>query len=213
MDAPKTLAYESERNARLALLSQPHARPLASLVEKIRQAKGPGYRVPYFDPLDGGVNASILFLLEAPGPKAVASGFVSRDNPDETAKNFYLLNKAAGIDRRTTIVWNAVPWYIGSGAKIRAATKDDVRQADAWLEELLNRLSQLRKVVIVGKKALHTKATVRKLCPTVRVFEMPHPSPMFINRSPENRLKALSALLEIARPNSSVGSVVNGISI
>jgi hypothetical protein len=51
---------------------------------------------------------------------------------------------------------------------------------------------------------------VDKLCPTVRVFEIPHPSPIFMNRSLENWLKALSAVLEIARPNSSVGSVVTG---
>ena len=40
--------------------------------------------IPHFDPLDGGSNAQVLFLMEAPGPKASASGFVSRNNPDET---------------------------------------------------------------------------------------------------------------------------------
>jgi hypothetical protein len=61
---------------------------------------GPDHAIPYFDPLDGGVGASVLFLLEAPGPRAVASGFISRDNPDETAKNFHEFNAAAGLARR-----------------------------------------------------------------------------------------------------------------
>ncbi len=73
--------------------------------------------VPHFDPLDGGINARVLFLLEAPGAKAVASGFVSRNNPDETARNFFDLNMAAGIARRDTVCWNVVPWYIGTGTK------------------------------------------------------------------------------------------------
>jgi hypothetical protein len=48
--------------------------------------------VPDFDPLDGGVNAQVLFLLEKPGPmaaedgKRAGSGFISRDNDDGTAE-------------------------------------------------------------------------------------------------------------------------------
>jgi hypothetical protein len=68
-----------------------------------------GFDVPDFDPLDGGVNAACLFVLEAPGSRAVGSGFVSRDNPDETAKNWMLLNHAAKMDRRRVAVWNIVP--------------------------------------------------------------------------------------------------------
>lgn len=88
MDAPRTLASEGERAARTALLELPHARDLARFVERTRHAKGAAYGIPDFDPLDGGTAAHVLFLLEAPGPKAVISGFVSRNNPDETARNF-----------------------------------------------------------------------------------------------------------------------------
>ena len=51
---------------------QSHVEPLADLVAAIRQAKGPEYDVPDFDPLDGGIAAEVLFLLEAVGPKAVS---------------------------------------------------------------------------------------------------------------------------------------------
>lgn len=194
MDAPKTLASESERAKRSALLSQPHIENLARLVARMRKTKGPGYEIPDFDPLDGGTDAQVLFLLEAPGPKATASGFVSRNNPDETAKNFFLLNAEAGIDRSRTVIWNAVPWYIGSGKKIRPAQPDDVREADDWLVELLTALHRLRFVVFVGQKALHARHIVQAAHPGVEVMGMPHPSPMFINRAPGNRKRVLAAL-------------------
>ncbi|MGH7717468.1 MAG: hypothetical protein ACREON_01305 [Gemmatimonadaceae bacterium] len=65
---------------------------------------GPEARVPDFDPWDGGTDAEVLYLLEAPGGKAVESGFISRNNPDETARNFFELNRAAGIPRQRTVI-------------------------------------------------------------------------------------------------------------
>lgn len=186
-DAPKTLASEAERTQRATLLTQPHVQPLARLVQKMRDARGEGFAIPDFDPLDGGVGARLLFLLEAPGPKAVQSGFVSRNNPDETARNFFLLNAEAGIDRRLTAIWNAVPWYIGSGTRIRPADRSDVRSADTWLAELLVTLKVLRIVVLVGRKARHAETVVRVSRPDVLIETMPHPSPMYVNRSPGNR--------------------------
>src|SRR5262245_33198532 len=58
-------------------LNDPHVRPLMELVRYLRSR---GLDVPNVDPNDGGVNAQVLILLETPGPKAVASRFVSRDN-------------------------------------------------------------------------------------------------------------------------------------
>ncbi len=97
-DRPKSLGDPDERLARSALLRLPHVAALTDFVNRLRQAMGPQYGIPYFDPLDGGISAKILYLLEAPGPRAVDAGFISRNNPDETAKNFYLLNEEAGID-------------------------------------------------------------------------------------------------------------------
>lgn len=198
VDAPKTLASEAERAARTALLSRPHIEDLARFVERMRKAKGPSCRIPHFDPLDGGIAAQVLFLLEAPGPKAATSGFVSRNNPDETAKNFFQLIDEAGIDRRRTVMWNAVPWYIGTGPKIRPAKRDDVREADEWLKELLGTLRQLRIVVFVGQKALHARGVVRDCRPDVEIMTVPHPSPMFINRAPGNRARVVAAFQELA---------------
>ena len=48
------------------MLSLPHMLPLRDVVESLRNEMGPEYGIPHFDPLDGGINAQVLFLLEAP---------------------------------------------------------------------------------------------------------------------------------------------------
>ena len=159
---------------------------------------GPGYEVPYFDPSDGGVYADCLFLLEAPGQKAVKSGFISRNNADETAKNFFLLNSEAGIDRERTIVWNIVPWYVGSGTKIRPANAIDLSTAAPAVTTLLALLPRLHSIVLVGRKAASARSAITALAPGAKLYSIPHPSPMFVNRSPTNRHLLLVALQQIA---------------
>jgi uracil-DNA glycosylase len=173
--------------------------PLSALVEAIRSETGRGIQVPHFDPSDGGIAARCLFLLEAPGPKAVRSGFVSRNNPDETAKNFFELSHAAGIMREHTVLWNIVPWYIGSGAKIRSAARADIKAAHPYLTRLLAALPRLEVVVLVGRKAELAEAEVLRCMQFLKVVTMPHPSPLFVNRLPGNRARLLRALQEIAQ--------------
>ncbi|MCC8651099.1 uracil-DNA glycosylase, partial [Xanthomonas hortorum] len=147
MDAPKSLASPAVRQARFGMLQQLHVLALTRYVESLRLEMGSEYGIPYFDPLDGGTDAECLFLLEAPGPKAIATGFVSRNNPDETAKNFFQLNRDAGLERKRTVVWNIVPWYIGSGTKIRPATTRDLGQAAPALADLLTLLPAVHTIV------------------------------------------------------------------
>jgi len=154
MDTHQPLADCDERQRRLDMIHEPRVKPLTVFVHRIRAAESPEQRVPYFDPLDGGIEAEALFLLEAPGPRAVDSGFVSRDNPDVTARNMRLMSLEAGIDRTRTVLWNIVPWYVGSKQKIRPAMVGDVKTAKPYLERLLPLLERLRVVALVGKKAL-----------------------------------------------------------
>jgi hypothetical protein len=198
VDAPKSLASAEERRVRLALLDAPHVAPLTRFVVDLRAQMGPQYSIPNFDPLDGGINADCLFLLEAPGPNAITSGFISRNNPDETAKNFFLLNQEASIVRTRTVSWNVVPWYVGSGTRIRAANPSDIRLALPALTKLLQLLTRLRIVALIGRKAATAREAVTSLCPVARIFTLPHPSPMFVNRSPHNRERILVALREVA---------------
>ena len=128
-DKPKLLRNKDVLTARSYELHNSRIAPLTKFVDMLRDKAGSNYFIPYFDPWDGGTKAEVLFLLEAPGAQAVISGFISRNNPDETAKNFFELNLEAGIPRERTISWNIVPWYIGSGKRVRAAKSDDIKNA------------------------------------------------------------------------------------
>lgn len=111
-DRVRSLQYESEKAERQKLLSEPYIKSLTEFVDRIKKDRGLSYDIPYFDPCDGGIKAKVLFLLEAPGPKAVKSGFISRNNDDKSAQNMLYFLKQAGISREDTILWNIIPWYL-----------------------------------------------------------------------------------------------------
>lgn len=187
MDIAKMLADDAAIKARMAQLEEPHIRTLTQFVRDLREKMGAEAAIPYFDPWDAGVQAEVLFLLEAPGPKAKNSGFISMNNPDETAKNIFEMTHAIDLDRRRILLWNTVPWYIGSGQRIRAANTKDIRQGIDSLAQLLALLPCLQAVVLVGKKAQKVEKHIRAVAPQLNIFTSPHPSPMFVNRKPENR--------------------------
>lgn len=196
-DTPKSLGDPDHHADRLAQLHEPHVRNLTSFVERIR-CERPGKDVPYFDPADGGADAVCLYVLEAPGRKAAKSSFVSRNNPDETAKNWLELNKQAGVDREWTIISNIVPWYIGSKEKIRPPSPEDIEDGWPYLLQLIDMLPQLRVVVHVGRKAQRIAKRLSMTRPSLHLMKCPHPSPKFVNRKPENRDRLLAALREVA---------------
>jgi len=198
-DRPKLLGDLSAKSARIAELCEPHIAPLTDFVEELRREAGEGVAIPNFDPWDAGIEAEILFLLEAPGAKAVGSSFISRNNPDETAKNMFELNRQAGIPRKRSLLWNAVPWYIGDGARIRAANAKDLEDGLVPLPRLIQLLPKLRAVVFMGRKAETARAQVALLRPDLALFTTPHPSPLFVNRFPGNREVLLKAFQEVAR--------------
>ena len=51
-------------------IDQPHIAPLNAWMRDLRKRLGFNAIVPWFDPWDGGVASRVLWLLEAPGPKA-----------------------------------------------------------------------------------------------------------------------------------------------
>ena len=196
VDTAKSLGKPEAIAARQSALTAEHMRPLVAFVERLRN--GAPDTVPHFDPLDGGINAECLFLLEAPGGKAVGSGFVSRNNPDETASNFFAVNVKAGLPRSRTITWNAVPWYIGTGQRIRAATNHDLHTAEKHLSELVELLPRLRVVVLLGRKSQRYRVAISRLAPSATVLSCPHPSPLSFNGRPERKAEVLACLAQVA---------------
>lgn len=84
--APRTLRDRSALADRRARLGDPHVAPLNNWVESLRARLGPSSIVPWFDPADGGVDARILWLLEAPGPRPTeqrGSGIIALAEPGQ----------------------------------------------------------------------------------------------------------------------------------
>jgi len=200
-DFPQSLRDPGQRDVRMNLLNEPHMKALTEFARTIR-AERVGRDVPNFDPLDGGKDAECLFVLEAPGPKARDTRFVSRNNPDPTAKNWFKLNQAANIARKRTILWNIVPWYLGDGQRIRPPTRDERDEGLNYLLQLIEKLPALRIVVLVGGQAgrvrddLADRLNLANRC--CHLEGMPHPAQLFINRHPENWQKLLDSLIRIA---------------
>lgn len=139
MDRPELLGEPDALRERLAQVDRPHVAPLTEFVRRLRIRVGSQAAIPYFDPWDGGVNAKVLFLLEAPGPKARNSGFVSMNNPDQTARNLFELSREASLDRRDMVTWNAVPSELRKDRlharrRFLSLVHRAARRSDRWAE-------------------------------------------------------------------------------
>ena len=196
-NSPYILIEPDEVKRRLAMLTSPHIAPLITYAQQIMARLGSNYQIPYFDPCDGGIHSEVLFLLEAPGRKAIGSSFISRNNPDPSARNMCTLLDAAGLPRTTTLLWNIVPWYVGSEEKIRAVKKSDITTAIPFLKELINFLPNLKAIVLVGRKAQSAKSQIIQLT-SARFFESHHPSQQVMNRWPERRVEMLDTFKSLA---------------
>lgn len=172
---PRTLRLPEVRRERVALLGSPHIKPLTDFAESLRQVR-PDATVSYFDPLDAGTAARVLFLFEKPGPKTDAasprgSGFISRDNDGRTAEWTFRLMRLAGVPRSLTLIWNVVPWW----DRRRAVSPEELRKGIEHVRELVARLPLLDTVVLVGEKAARSVPLLGDL--KLRVLASYHPSP------------------------------------
>ena len=177
-DGSRSLRDMHVRSERIAMLALPHVKPLVDFTEKLRQ-KGQ-VDVPNFDPLDGGIQASALFLFEKPGPMTVkkgqgqrpGSGFISRDNDDPTAEATFKFMRLASIDRRLTVLWNVVPWWNGT----RKVTAHELREGAELSKELATMLPKLRAIMLVGRTAGRARRHFEAM--DIPLFTSSHPSPL-----------------------------------
>jgi len=175
-DGPRTLRDPKERERRRAMLTLPHIKPLVDYTAELRRRDGA--EVPEFDPLDGGVDAQVLFLFEKPGPmtaeagRRAGSGFISRNNDDPTAEATFHFMRQAGIPRKATLIWNVVPWWNGT----RKIVGDEIRDGAASFKSLHGYLYKLSAVVMVGKKATRLEPYLKST--GLELFRSCHPSPL-----------------------------------
>ena len=200
-DQPHALADPATRTRRIEMLGRGRMTELIRFVQELRTETRYGNGIPFFDPCDGGIEAEILVLAEAPGPKAVKTGFISRNNPDPSAKNFLGLLQEAGIPRSATILWNIVPWYVGTEdrSSIRPAERQDIADGLPYLYQLLDLLPRLHTIVLLGRKAqqVSKQLTARG---GLRILETFHTSARVLNVWPEKRVHILDTLREAGNP-------------
>ncbi|MCC0805483.1 uracil-DNA glycosylase [Methylobacterium sp. W2] len=180
---PRSLADPEQVAVRRTLRDAAHVAPLRALARRIAAERSA--EVPDPDPQDGGIEARLLLLLETPGPSIGRTGFVSRDNPTGTAANLFRFMAEAGIARRDSLIWNAVPWVIHApGALNRAPRKAEIASAAAYLAPLIDLLPFLAVVVLAGRVAGLSHEPLLRLRPEIPVLAIPHPSPTFVCTSP-----------------------------
>ena len=78
IDEPLCLRDPAQCDLRRSKLGTRRMWRLKKFVASLRKSIG-NDDIPDFDPLDGGVHAECLFLLETPGKQAVRTGFISRN--------------------------------------------------------------------------------------------------------------------------------------
>ncbi|MDZ4737844.1 MAG: uracil-DNA glycosylase [Rhodospirillaceae bacterium] len=195
-DKPRSLAVAEHRRTRLSMLDQPHIAPLTKYVLRLREL-GHG-DIPFFDPMDGGIHAPLLFIQQNPGPKAIKSGFISRNNDDPTAQNLFEIFCEAGIPRKKTLLWNIVPWYDVSKPPEdrRNVTPKEVKDGAIHLQNLMELLTNLRVMVAVGQKSRNaisaaTASGAIILRASVHLMHSHHTSQLALNGAPGRRKQIL----------------------
>lgn len=194
IDCPSSLKSTEVVAHRRSLLQQPHVAPLTALIDTWRA----GLDIPDFDPLDGGINARVLFVLESPGKRAKGSGFISQNNPDPTANNFFRLREEAGIRRSSLAIWNVIPEYRGATSNESKLTTKDIIVGGRRLREVIALMPSLEMIVFCGKNAQAACQIIVEAFPNLRILDMPHPSPMNLNRRPMMRDMIRSIMGQVA---------------
>lgn len=156
--------------------------------------------VPGFDPENGNENAKFLFLLEAPGPKAIKSGLISFNNSDPSARNFKKQLSEAGINKSDIAIWNVVPWYLGneSRSKIRNANSYDLRTALKYLRLVIDAMRSLKCIILVGGTARKSHVALSSIT-NARIFSCHHPSARVMNTNPKAEIENIEVFKNIMK--------------
>ena len=149
---PRGLSSPLARLRRKQHIRDPHIAPISYLVDTIAETENaPG--LPYNDPLFGGVNAEILFILKSPqadaNPALFGTRFLSIDNDDEGAENMFYALADNNIDRSRCLAWNICPF-----PTIKNTPSDEeIGRAAPYTRQLIAMLPNLKVVVLLGGPA------------------------------------------------------------
>ncbi|OOY14417.1 uracil-DNA glycosylase [Thioclava sp. DLFJ4-1] len=205
------LSTPAARATRLAALDAPHMHRLNAYCRGLQNLSRD---VPWFDPLDGGEDASVLILLERPARRGEHPRFVSRDNPSPTQRNLKRALDRAGLERSTTLLWNIVPWLAPSSlTRNRRLTASELADGLDQLPALFCLLKNLQVIVLAGRWAGKANPAIAGLGKEIPVIEIPHPSSFYVNTDPEIQFRIDKGLKSVAgiigqSPHGSVAAEV-----
>ncbi len=189
---------------RLSLLNQDHMRPLSGFREQLlSRLPGPAF-VPNFDPVDAGINASVLLLLATPGRVPRETLFTSLDNPSETSKNLVAMVAEAQLLRDRVLMWNLVPWDINDASHVCQTSGEDRHRGTKELLRLLRLLPRLKAIVFFSDNAQKAIPAVQAERRDLHLIRSPHPSNRVLNTMPCKRDDILAALKRAAEVTSDV---------
>jgi hypothetical protein len=179
----------------------PHIEPVNRLVDALSTD---ARWMPYVSPLYGGVNATILFLFQDPGPATEdgpGSGLLSPENDDPSAELFSNCLAEAGLSYADVITWNAYPWFIPSQVAPNASM---LVEGVEPLAALIDVLGSLRAVCLCGRKAEQSWARYAKAHPGAAsrlvAVDSLHPSRRGITRGGQQTREAgIAQLIESMR--------------
>src|SRR5690606_5318052 len=157
--------------------------PFSDVVARIKDDRGERAIVPGFEPTHGNERATYLLLLESPGPKAVQTGVVSLNNSDPTAANLKAQLDAAGIERGEIAMWNVVPWYLDPMHYPGQTTAYEIELGCNYLPPLLDRMPNLRVVVLLGGTARRAHIFLSRTT-TARIVSCHHTSAVVMGPAP-----------------------------
>lgn len=144
-----------------------------------------GEQMPYFDPAAAMDGARVLILFQDPSQEAEeGSGFISRHNNDQTARNAYLAAEAADLPYNVCLHWNVVPWRVANPEKPKRTLATEAARARPFLGKLVEMLNPSPEVVIVS--GLKAQAAWRNLAKdglparlrSATILKCPHPGPL-----------------------------------
>ena len=182
-----------------AHLRDPHVQPFNDLADAIADSEGiPRGFVPYVDPQLGGVNATVLALLDNPSTKAEAgtgSGLLSLENNDLTAKNCAAFYNNLGLRPGQFVHWNVAPAPI-AGEKNGQSSNSERERGARWLKDIVELLPNLRVILLMGDNARDGwKKSGLNPDGVFIPLDVPHPSQRGLNNR-EGRVRLRRALLE-----------------
>ncbi|MFH5230375.1 uracil-DNA glycosylase family protein [Antrihabitans spumae] len=139
--------------------------------------------LPLNDPLFGGINAELLFVMKAPeadaDPRLTNTRFLSLDNDDDGAANIFDACRRNDIARSRCVAWNICPFPIDG----KNPSPSELRRAAPYTPRVLSLLPNLKVVVLHGGPAQdgwdHRLLGRRN---GVKVITGASPSPPGINR-------------------------------